>query len=99
MTVNYNGNGVAETYYQPVPYRYSDDVNVMYPRFPLNELRAMFIATVIQREKYRFSYGRKWHLDRMSQAEIHLPVTSDDEPDWEFMEMYVKTLPFSSQLT
>jgi hypothetical protein len=69
ITVNYNG-GVAETFYQPVPYRCSDDVNVLYPKFQLDSAIALFIATIIRLEKYRFNYGRKWHLERMAEAEI-----------------------------
>jgi hypothetical protein len=48
ITVNYNGNGVAEAFYQPVPYRYTDDVNVLYPRFKLTPAIALFIATAIR---------------------------------------------------
>ncbi|MDA8429918.1 MAG: restriction endonuclease subunit S [Geobacteraceae bacterium] len=98
ITVNYNGNGVAEAYYQPVPYWATDDINVLYPRFTLSPARALFIATVIRMEKYRFSYGRKWHLERMKESTIKLPVTADGNPDWQYMEIYIKALPFSSQL-
>jgi hypothetical protein len=98
MTVNYNGNGVAEAYYQPTPYRCTDDVNVLYPKFALTLAIGLFIAAVIRKEKYRFSYGRKWHLERMEQSEIHLPARPNGEPDWGFMERYIKTLPFSSQI-
>ena len=98
MTVNYNGNGVAEAFYQPVAYRCSDDVNVLYPKFELTPAIALFIATVIRQEKYRFSYGRKWHLERMKTSTIGLPVDSEGNPDWMFMEHYINTLPFSSQL-
>lgn len=98
ISVNYNGNGVAEAYYQPVPFRCTDDVNVLYPRFELNPAIGLFVATIIRREKYRFSYGRKWHLERMAQSEIRLPVKTDGTPDWDFMENYIKLLPFSSQV-
>ena len=98
ISVNYNGNGVAEAYYQPVPFRCTDDVNGLYPKFDLNPAIGLFLATLIRREKYRFSYGRKWHLRRMAQSEIRLPVKEDGKPDWEFMEQYINSLPFSSQI-
>jgi len=99
ITVNYNGNGVAEAYYQPVPFWATDDINVLYPRFDLSPARALFIATVIRMEKYRFSYGRKWHLERMKGSTIKLPVTAEGVPDWQYMERYINTLPFSSQIS
>jgi hypothetical protein len=98
ITVNYNGNGVAEAFYQSIPFWASDDVNVLYSKFTLTPYVAMFICALIRKEKYRFSYGRKWHLDRMKQSVIRLPVTASGEPDWAFMESYIKALPHSGSI-
>lgn len=98
ICVSYNGS-VAEAFYQPVPYWATDDVNVLYPKgFKLTPEIALFICTLIRLEKYRFNYGRKWHLERMRDSVIKLPVTSTGIPDWAFMARYVKALPYSSQL-
>jgi hypothetical protein len=98
ITVNYNGNGVAEAYFQPKPFWASDDVNVLYPKFALDLPIAMFICTLIRAEKYRFSYGRKWGLERMKVSTIKLPVLPNGRPDLKLMRRFVETLPFSSQL-
>lgn len=98
ITVNYNGNGVAEAFYQSAPFRASDDVHILYPKFNINPYVAMFICTLIRREKYRFSYGRKWHLGRMKESIIRLPVDTTGQPDWDFMESYVKSLPYSKSI-
>ncbi|RKI64562.1 hypothetical protein D7X55_17775 [Corallococcus sp. AB049A] len=97
ITVNYNGS-VAEAFYQPVPYWCSDDVNVLYPKFELNPFRALFLTTVIRKEAYRFNYGRKWHLDRMRQSKIKLPATKRGEPDWTWIESFVRSLPYTTQI-
>lgn len=98
ITVSYNGS-VAEAFYQPEPYWATDDVNVLYPRgFELTPAVALFICTLIRMEKYRFNYGRKWHLDRMKESVIKLPATPSGSPDWAFMESYIGCLPFSSQV-
>ncbi|MBF0555486.1 MAG: restriction endonuclease subunit S [Nitrospirae bacterium] len=94
ITVNYNGS-VAEAFYQPNPFWASDDVNVLYPKFSMNKYVALFLVTIIKLEKYRFNYGRKWHLERMNMSEIKVPVTNEGKPDYLFMENYIKTLPFS----
>jgi type I restriction enzyme M protein len=99
VTVNYNGNGVAEAFYQPEPFWASDDVNVLYPKFPMDVPTALFICAIIRREKYRFSYGRKWGLDRMRVSAIKLPVTATGNPDWDLMRETIKTLPFGAQLS
>jgi hypothetical protein len=75
LTVNYNGNGVAEAFFQPQPFIASDDVNILYPKFTgMSELAGLFICAIIRLEKYRFNYGRKWNLDRMKESIIRLPV-------------------------
>ncbi|MHA6530143.1 restriction endonuclease subunit S [Paenibacillus sp. BAC0078] len=98
ITVNYNGAGVADAFYQPEPFWCSDDVNVLYPKFNLTPQIALFINTILKKEKYRFSYGRKWHLERMRKSRIKLPVDKNGDPDWTYMQEYIKSLPFSSNI-
>ena len=62
----------------------------------MTALIAIFVCTVIRREKYRFNYGRKWHLDRMLDSSIRLPATDSGNPDWGFMEALVETFPYSA---
>lgn len=97
ISVSYNGS-VAEAFYQPTPFWATDDVNVLYPNFDMTPAISLFLCTVIRQEKYRFNYGRKWHLERMEQSIIKLPTDQAGQPDWVFMENYVKTMLFSSQL-
>nr|WP_279184987.1 restriction endonuclease subunit S [Acetobacter syzygii] len=98
ISLSYNGS-VAEAFYQSEPYWATDDVNVLYPQgFSLTAELGLFLCTIIRREKFRFNYGRKWHLERMREAVIRLPATKAGKPDWRFMEHYVRTLPYSSQL-
>lgn len=98
ITVAYNGNGVAEAFYQSSPFRASDDVNVLYPKFDINPYIAMFICALIRQEKFRFNYGRKWHLGRMKEAVLRLPTTPKGEPDWQYIEAYIKSIPYSRSI-
>jgi len=97
ITVNYNGS-IGEAFYQENPYWATDDVNVLYPKFELNVFIAMFLITMIRKEKYRFNFGRKWHKERMEKSRIRLPANAVGEPDWAFMEEYIKSLPYTKQL-
>ena len=75
ITVNYDGNGgVAIAFYHDKPFWALDSVNVLYPKFKLNPFIAMFLITLIRKERYRFNFGRKWHKARMEQSTILLPV-------------------------
>lgn len=98
LTVNYNGS-IAEAYYQPRPFVASDDVNILYPlNFQLNKYIGLFLCTVIQQEKYRFNYGRKWHKELMERSVLSLPVDSKGNPNWNYMEDYIRGLPLSSNV-
>lgn len=97
ITVSYNGS-IAEAFYQVEPFWATDDVNVLYPKFELNPHIAMFLCTLIYKEKYRFNYGRKWDKEEMQQSKIKLPITIDNSPDWQFMEDYVKSLSYSKAI-
>ena len=99
LTVNYNGNGVAETFYQPEPFFASDDVNVLYPRSKIDIAALLFICAIIRQEKYRFSYGRKWNLERMKEAVVRLPALPDGQPNFGYMQDYILSLRFSSILS
>lgn len=99
ITVNYDGsNAVAEAYYQASDFWALDSVNILYPKFELNPYIGMFLVTLIRRERYRYNYGRKWHKERMEKSIIKLPVDSKGNPDWQFMEDYIKSLPYSKAL-
>lgn len=95
ITINYNGS-VAEAFYQAHPFWASDDVNVLYPKFELTPHIGLFLCSLIKQEKFRFNYGRKWHLGRMKESRIQLPVLSNGTPDWQFMGDYIKSLPYSN---
>lgn len=99
ITVNYNGS-VGEAFYQYEPFWASDDVNVLYAQkwWTLNPYIAMFIITVIRANKYKFDYGRKWTLEKMKESTILLPAKNDGAPDWEWMEHYIKSLPYSDRI-
>lgn len=95
ITVSNNGS-VGYAFFQPAPFTCSHDIN---PLYLLNKDMSpeigMFLCSVISMDRYRWSYGRKWRPIRMPQSIIRLPVRSDGELDWEFMETYVRSLPFS----
>lgn len=89
ISVSYNGS-IGYAFYQDKEFWATDDVNVLYPKFLLNRYIAMFICHLIEKEQYRFCYGRKWDLEAMNKSKIKLPVTPEGKPDWKYMEDFVK---------
>lgn len=83
--------------YQPYNFSASDHVEKLIPKFQMNKYIAMFLVTIINKEQYRYNYGRKCSQERMEGKNIKLP-SKNDNPDWQFMENYIKSLPYSSSL-
>ena len=48
ISVSYNGS-VGVAFYQDEPFWASDDVNILYPKFPLTQNIALFLIPIIQR--------------------------------------------------
>lgn len=76
----------------------SDHVEKLIPNFPCNNYIAMFLTTIINLERYRYNYGLKCSQTRIKNMKIKLPVDSSGNPDWQFMEDYIKSLPYSANL-
>lgn len=97
ITVPNNGS-VGMAFYQPEPFCATTDVNVLYPKFDLNPFIAMFLITLIRKEKYKYSYGRKWGVRRMKSSVIKLPTKSTGNIDFDFMEKYIKSINYSKYI-
>jgi len=77
------------------------NVNALYlkdQKVLMNARIGLFISAVVLLDKYRWSYGRKWRPIRMPSSVIRLPSTEDGKPDWAYMQSYIESLPFSSQV-
>lgn len=97
ITVPYNGS-VGYSFFQNQPYFASDDIQVLIPKQELSHWVLLFISTMIRHEKDRFTYGYKWNLARMKKTTLRLPATPSGDPDWDYMERFMKGLPFSAAL-
>lgn len=95
ITVPYNGS-VGIAFYQDQPFFASDDVQVLIPKEDVSRWALLFVAALIRYERTRFSYGYKWNMARMRKTEIRLPATPEGMPDWEYMEVVMRGLPFSA---
>ena len=83
--------------YQPLNFSASDHTEKLIPNFDMNVYRALFLTTIINKEQYRYSYGRKFNQDRIKETTIKLPF-KDDKVDWEWIENYIKGLNYSKYL-
>lgn len=63
----------------------------------LNKYNALFLVTILDLERPKYSYGRKYRK-HLFQTRIKLPATKEGGPDYEFMENYIKSLKYSDRI-
>ncbi len=91
ITVSYNGS-IGEAFYQEKPFWASDDVNVFYPNFKQSFEIAMFLIPLIRKIGQKYKFVDKWKLEDMYNDKITLPINGNGEPNWEYMENYMKNI-------
>lgn len=96
ITVSTNGD-CFDCFYHSDRIVVSNDVEVLYNK-NLNPFIALFICTILKAEKCKWSYGRKPKNNKVYETTIKLPTTPSGEPDWKWMENYIKSLPYSDKL-
>ncbi len=91
LTVANNGQkAMGKAFWQPKPFWASDDINVLYPKFELNELIALFLQPIFWEASHAFSYDNKWNKAAMEQTSLTLPVKADNSPDWGYMQQFMQ---------
>ena len=89
ITVCYNGS-IGQTFFQDEPFWATDDVNVLYPKFKMSRFIALFLCPIISKIGSNYAYIDKWTANKMRISKILLPATPAGEPDWRYMEMYMR---------
>lgn len=91
----------GHVYYQPKNF-YSVShgrVNVLIPKINLNKYQSLFIAKVLEYQfLIRNSYSRMLNKTLLRKCKILLPIKDDETPDWNTMENFIKSLPFSCNI-
>jgi hypothetical protein len=92
-----DGQGsVGYSTYQPIDFIGSTTLTCGYNE-NINKYNAMFIVTVLDLERFKYSFGRKYGKNQLEKAIIKLP-SKNGKPDFEFMEKYIKTIKYSKTL-
>lgn len=98
MTKNYPvitiGNETAQPYVQQYPFYTGTKVNVLTPIKDLSEYILFFISTCLRQQKSKYNYSFTINSTRLKKQTILLPINDKEEPDYEYMEQYIKNLMF-----
>lgn len=92
LGVNYNGS-VVENFYHPYESIFSDDVKRLHLlNHEDNKYVLLFMKSVILKQQVKYQYGYKFNGERMRKQKIMLPVTEGGQPDYSYMEAYMKAV-------
>ncbi len=96
--VSIGAGGTA--FYQPEKCSCFTRVKALLPQdnIKFNAFVALYLCVIIDMEKFRYGYGRVVSKDRLAETELYLPIDNNSLPDWDYMENYIKSLPYSSNL-
>lgn len=105
LKADFNGNCIitgkvgCTAFYQANDFCATSDVNIFTAKnFTLNKYIGLFLVSVINKsENYKWSYGRQCRVGDSQSIIIKLP-TKDNKPDLQFMEDYIKSLPYSDRI-
>lgn len=90
ISVNRNGS-VGYAFYHPYNALFGNDTRRVVP-YNKNRWVNFFITRAITHQKDKYGYGLKLGTDRLKKQSIMLPATEDDQPDYEYMEHYMRNV-------
>ena len=101
LTVSLGGEYLGSCFIQEKPFYTSQNVNVLIPKHPMSDYCKRFISTMIFREG-RLRY--KAFIDELNRHmktdfSILLPVTSENTPDWDYMERYMEVVEQKTKMS
>lgn len=88
ISVNRNGS-VGYAFYHPYKALYGNDTRKLRLKNP-NKYFALFLVRIIQNQKEKYGYGYKMGTARLQRQKIMLPVTSQGQPDYDYMKKYIQ---------
>ncbi len=92
------GNETAKPFVQAFPFFTGTKVNIMSPLQNIGLNILLFICTCLEQHKNKYSYSYTVNSTRLKKQAILLPVNSQNQPDFEFMEKYIRELMYKKRL-
>lgn len=101
---DFEGNSITigkvgmTSFYQVLDFCATSDVTILKPNFKFNKYIGMFLITILNMQGYKWNYGRQIRLGDCKEIKIKLPVNIYNQPDWNHMENFIKSLPYSDKI-
>lgn len=90
ISVNRNGS-VGYAFYHPYTALFGNDTRKL-RLYNRSKHVAMFVVQMIRLQKDKYAYGYKMGTGRLRRQKILLPIDGNGDPDYAFMEEYMRTM-------
>lgn len=84
------GNETAKPFVQNFPFFTGTKVNILKPKISISANVLSFIAVCLECHKNKYSYSYSINSTRLKRQKILLPINAQGEPDYAFMEQYMR---------
>lgn len=92
------GDTTATSFYQTIDFITGPHIIVVRAEW-FNVYTALFIISLLNLEKYRYPvFGRAFTKDLIQNTDLYLPVDKNGNPDYVFMEEFIKGCAFSCNI-
>jgi len=88
-----NSGSVGACFYQPFEFVASDHVTQL-KNDKFNPYIYKFLSSIVKRLGVKYSFNREMNDTRIKSEKIMLPVNENNEPDYDYMENYMKQLEY-----
>jgi hypothetical protein len=86
-----NSGSVGTCFYQPYKFVASDHVTKL-ENGTFNKYIYLFISTIVSRLGEKYSFNREINDARIKREKILLPINANKNPDYEYMEKFMKNI-------
>lgn len=94
----------CNVFYQEFKYFSDDNIHTLLfknkenEKYYANKYTNLFFITILKQLSKKYGYGRQVRLKRFKEEIINLPIDKENKIDFQFMENYIKALPYSSNI-
>ena len=96
LTVSLNGVGSGYFSFHQYPFTANSDCGILHERVKLSKYIALYLCGILNKLGEKFGYGEKVTKEKLFKQSIPLPskmdVNGKYEPDWNYMEDYIKSI-------
>jgi len=89
------GNETAEPFVQSYKFFTGTKVNILKPKIATSKDALFFITQCLKMHKSKYSYSYTINSTRLKKQTLLLPVTNNGQPDYAFMENYMRDKEFT----